>query len=535
MNLKNLNLQFCTTAIKFGTFAHAAVVQGATIDTCGTGIDTTNSGEFGSLVILDCTVTNSGPVVKFHDSSNDAGPRQNQIVIENLSHSGTNPIAVDDNNNPKLPSTNSVDTWVWGNESPGNFQTGKLSTTTRLGQLLAGGKYFTKAQPTYGQFAADQFVNVKAVPGFPVKGDGSTDDSASLNAILLQNAQNCKISYFPYGVYIVQNTLYIPPNSRIVGEVWSVISGNGPNFFQPTNPQPVVMVGKPNEVGVAEISDMRFTVRDVLQGATILQVNMAGNAPGDVGFWNTHITVGGTADTLVNTRCGGPDTSDCKAAFALVHLTASSSAYIENMWGWVADHSLDGGDHQNIASGRGMLVESTKATWLTGTAFEHNTLYNYNFHNAQNVYAGMMQTETAYWQGQGSMRNAPDPWVPLPAFGDPDWSWCSSPTDQKCRMGLAANVDGGSNIFLYAAAFWTFFHGEVSTCFNCPATECGADCITNQARVTNNPRSLFWYGVNTRCATTILLDGVSNPKEFNNPGGWSPGGVVAGYLQFSAA
>jgi len=102
-------------------------------------------------------------------------------------------------------------------------------------------------------------------------------------------------------------------------------------------------------------------------------------------------------------------------------------------------------------------------------------------------------------------------------------------------MGLATNINGGNNIFLYAGAFWTFFHGETLTRYNFPGTTCGSDCITNQARVTGNPTNLYWYGVNSRCATTIILDGNANPAESNNPGGWSPGGVIAGYLEFSAA
>ena len=48
--------------------------------------------------------------------------------------------------------------------------------------------------PTYAGYGTDQIVNVKAVSGFPVKGDGMTDDSASLNAILQQNAANCKVT-----------------------------------------------------------------------------------------------------------------------------------------------------------------------------------------------------------------------------------------------------------------------------------------------------------------------------------------------------
>lgn len=39
-------------------------------------------------------------------------------------------------------------------------------------------------------------------------------------------------------------------------------------------------------------------------------------------------------------NCGGtPD--ECKAAYMMIHLTATSSAYIKYMWLWTADHDLD--------------------------------------------------------------------------------------------------------------------------------------------------------------------------------------------------
>ncbi|KAL8811223.1 MAG: hypothetical protein Q9223_007579 [Gallowayella weberi] len=293
------------------------------------------------------------------------------------------------------------------------------------------------------------------------------------------------------------------------------------------------MVGKPGEVGTAQIQDIRFTVADIAPGAIILQVNMAGSNPGDVGFWNTHVTVGGTADSNVNVACGDSNTASCLAAFAMVHLTSSSSAYIENMWGWTADHSLERGGRQNIATGRGLLVEATKGTWLTGTGFEHNTLYEYNLHNAQNVFAPLQQTETAYWQGAGSRQNAPGPWTANSRYGDPDYSWCK-PGEQPCRMGLAQNIDGGSNLYLYGAAFWTFFHGETQTRYDDPATKCeGIVCITNQARVTGNPKNMYWYGINTKSADVMVLDGNENPNRFFHPGGWPPGGVIAAYLTFA--
>lgn len=333
------------------------------------------SNGLGSLVLLDSTSVNSGTTIKFHDSSNDGGNRNSQILIENLTHDNGNPIAEDSKGNVKLANTSHVDTWVWGNVTPGQYETGTSFNTNRPNVLLSGGKFFMKAQPTYAEYASDQIVNVKAVAGHTVKGDGYTDDSASLNAILADNAANCKISYFPYGVYIVKDTLIIPPGSRIVGEAWSVISGAGNAFKDARNPKAVVRVGNPGDVGVAEIQDMRFSVSEVLPGAKILEVNMAGSAPGDVGLWNTIVTVGGTAETSISTGCTNQDTSQCMAAYMVMHLTKSSSAYIENFWGWTADHNLDGGSgYTVISTGRGVLVESTKGTWLTGTGSEHHWL-----------------------------------------------------------------------------------------------------------------------------------------------------------------
>ena len=135
------------------------------------------------------------------------------------------------------------------------------------------------------------------------------------------------------------------------------------------------------------------------------------------------------------------------------------------MWAWTADHELDLSNHDQttIYNARGILVESTVATWLYGTASEHNTLYNYNLYSARNVLATMQQSETPYWQGPGIPNNAaPNPWQVDATFGDPDYSWCTNSSDLTCPMALAQNIDGGSNLYLYGAAFWTFFDGGVT-------------------------------------------------------------------------
>ena len=98
-------------------------------------------------------------------------------------------------------------------------------------------------------------------------------------------------------------------------------------------------------------------------------------------MWDTHFRIGGAKGTnLDSTVCnknGGVITDKCKGAFASLHLTPSSSAYLENVWAWTSDHDLDN-DHSQVSiyNGRGVLIESTNGpVWMYGTASEHNVLY----------------------------------------------------------------------------------------------------------------------------------------------------------------
>ena len=487
------------------------------------------SNGLGSMVLLDSTSTNSGPVVRFYDSSHDSGNRNSQIIIENLTHDNSNAIAVDSTGNVRLAATSHVETWLWGTLVPGDFETGATKTTRRASNLLSGDKYFIKAQPSYANYSSEDVVNVKTVSGLAVKGDGETDDTKALNTILAQNAANCKITYIPFGVYRVSDTINIPVGSRVVGEAWSVISGFGSAFKDTSKPKAVVRIGNPGDVGLVEIQDMRFSVSEVLPGAKVVEINAAGSQPGDVGLWNTMVTVGGTAETSISNVCTSQDTKDCMAAYMVMHLTETSSAYIENFWGWTADHNLDSDSLLTIIStGRGILVESTKATWLTGTGAEHNWLYNYNFHNAANVFAGLLQTESPYMQGSGEYEMAPAPWTADPQIGDPDFSWCGA-QDQKCRSALATNIDGGANLALYNSAAWAFFDGYWNGLYN---EACTGKCQTNMMRVANNPQNLVWYSIGTRMTDVMVLDGKTNPTEANHPGGWE--GIIQAYAEFSA-
>lgn len=403
---------------------------------------------------------------------------------------------------------------------------GKFLPYTERGNLVdATGNYFTKSLPQYQDYPPSAFVSVKDVGA---KGDGQTDDTMAIQNALTTYA-GCKILYFPHGVYLVTDTIYVPPNTRIVGEVWSTISASGPAFNSSSAPRSMLQVGRPGDVGVVEFTDMLFTVADVLPGAILVEVNMRGANQGDVSFHNTHYRIGGAADSRTETACQTTG-SPCPAAFLLTHLTETSSAYIENAWLWSADHDLDGSYNQQIGTGRGMLIEATEATWLVGTGSEHHTLYAYQMNNAANVYGAMLQVETPYWQPDP---RAPAPWTPNATWFDPTFEGCAQNVSQ-CYMQWSLRIIGAEThtLPLYGMGFWVFFNGPNYGACTGPGGVCQINILDLEDLRKGDHVEL--YNVNTRGVQNMITVGGSGglgvATTAENPGSW--GGVLAAYLGY---
>ncbi|KAH8904793.1 glycoside hydrolase family 55 protein [Coniochaeta sp. PMI_546] len=492
-----------------------------TFDTCGTGVHHT-SGSAPWIALIDAKSVNSG--VTF---ITDGYP---SFVIENLSKDTNSDVA-------RVPSgtvlgaQSHVNTFSYGNTVGRNPVYGATtSTNNRPAALAPGGNYPVLPAPNYANNPVTDFINVKDPAqngGHTVLGDHSIDESGVLNQVLQYAAANNKIAYFPFGKYRVDSTLLIPKGSRIVGEAWATITGNGAFFKDSNNPKPVVAVGNGGDVGTAQIQDMRFTVSDVLPGAIIVQFNMAGSSPGQVALWNSLVTVGGTlgASALTNT-CTDPS-NECKAAFIGMHFAPTSSAYVENVWNWVADHMTEGSGGSSIAAKGGALVEATKGTWIHALGSEHWWLYQLNLRKASNVLVSLLQTETNYDQGDHVQQTPPAPWVAdVTNWGDPDFSWCGG-GDTRCRMGFANYINGGSNIYTYASASWAFFSGPgYQSC-------AGAyQCQNVMHWIQQTPSNLQAFGLCSKdtWATLRLADGTNIQTQGSFQGSWpGTGGDVGRY------
>lgn len=242
---------------------------------------------------------------------------------------------------------------------------GGLVETSRPKALVNDtGSYNTVVPPTYAEYDVAQVINIKSVPDYPVRGDGVGDDTVGIQAIINLASEEGKVVFFPHGIYLVSDTIIVPPNSRLVGEAWTQISATGSKFSDAKRPTPMVKIGQEGDVGVAQLSDFIFTVAETLPGAVLLQVNMAGSAPGDVGVFNTHFRIGGAFGTKTKTECSNP--ANCLAARLSLHTTSGASLYLENSWSWTADHDLDGSNTVYPGTGAGYLIESRGGTWILG-------------------------------------------------------------------------------------------------------------------------------------------------------------------------
>lgn len=179
---------------------------------------------------------------------------------------------------------------------------------------------------------------------------------------------------------------------------------------------------------------------------------------------------------------------------------------------WLADHQLDSDPNQTmitVFSGRGLLIESTTGpTWLYGTAVEHNVLYQYQFANTANIYAGFIQTETPYFQSDPP---APAPFVTNSAFQDPNFATicAGSANATLCQKAFGLRVVGSDQALVYGAGLYSFFEkGSTCKCF-CFSVFFLDSILHLKWRLSFFPIYIFTdFGfiacLNNNCQTTVL-------------------------------
>ena len=125
------------------------------------------------------------------------------------------------------------------------------------------------------------------------------DETSGVQNFLNAAAASGQIAYFDHGAYVIGDTINVPINLKITGEIFPLIMVSGPNFQDQFNPRVAWRVGNPGEVGSVEMSELVFETRGPCPGAIMVQWNIKGSSPGATGMWDSHFRIGGTAGTLL--------------------------------------------------------------------------------------------------------------------------------------------------------------------------------------------------------------------------------------------
>jgi hypothetical protein len=213
------------------------------------GGDKSTGQSLGSLVLVDTIIANTprGIVTTLYSENSTS------FYLQNVGFFNTETAVTDDSTGNALLAGGDqvvVDSWGFGrvtDDTPDTgttfFANGEYLPVMDRNTALLGDAYdhlapnfFTRRRPGYLDVAVSKVMNVKALGAM---GDGVSDDTNVLNSILEGAANTSSVVFFPYGVYLVTDTLRVPLGSRIIGQVWPQIMGTGDKVshtpFLPTN------------------------------------------------------------------------------------------------------------------------------------------------------------------------------------------------------------------------------------------------------------------------------------------------------------
>ncbi|PSN72002.1 exo-beta 1,3 glucanase-like protein [Corynespora cassiicola Philippines] len=488
------------------------------ISDCGTAFSMTGGAsagklEVGSVVIIDSQISNTPTFVDQAWSRTTTPTGAGQLILENIALSNV-PVAVKGPSGTVLQGgSTTIKAWGQGNkytpDGPEKFQ-GNLPGVNRPAGLLDGDKIHSVSKPQYEHLSLDSIISARSAGA---KGDGKTDDTTAVQNAINRSVQENKVLFFDHGNYKVTDTIYVPPGARMVGEAFSVVLANGPKFGSNTEPHPVFQIGKPGESGSIEWSDMIVATQGPTPGAVLIEYNL--KTTKGSGLWDVHTRIGGAKGTeLQVAECPILTVKDeCMAAYMNVHVTKdAANAYFENNWFWTADHDLDDWNSTRTAifTGRGLLIESANH-WLWGNGVEHHALYQYQFANAKDIFAGFIQTETPYYMPEPDAKSQPYPLNA--ALNDPDYA-------KSCPPGICdawgLRVLNSQNVLIYGGGLYSFFKVYSTDCSRADAPNGLREC-QNQIFSVEGNSTLNAYALSQVGALQMLtINGVDKAKWSDN-------------------
>lgn len=423
-NVRNITFYNCETGL-YQNWGWSWSYKSLAFHDCQIAVDMTRGDEVpsvGGILIADSEIYNCDYGILVAFSSNSTPTSSGSLVLDNILFENTEAGVLYKNGTVIVPGNQRIDSYLQGKVYTAEDRIQHVGDKdcyrpaadgSRIQQLVnqpikspsllgPDGKFVERSKPQYEGVPVENFVSIM---DFGCSNDGYTDVTACVQRFFNSLEGTDNIGFIDHGAYIITDTVYVPPNVRVIGEVWPLMMVTGDNFQDQFNPRVAFRVGNPGEKGTTELVEILFETRGPTPGAIMMEWNLECTGPATCGAWDTHWRIGGSNGTaLQNYNCKKTPTvahganPACWCAFLLVHFTRSAKNVLwSHNWLWVSDHELDlpGKDQIDLYNGRGMLVESEGPLWLYGSGSEHSMLYNYQFGGASNIYLGFLQSETA--------------------------------------------------------------------------------------------------------------------------------------------
>lgn len=513
---RNITVKDASVAAVYLNWDWVWTFKGLTVVNSPVGVDVASG--IGSALLIDADFSQTGIAVRTQFAGKNG---EGSLVLDNVRYNNPgNGVIVQNSGATALPAgggTTTVKTWVQGyiwQNGASNLGSKDISSQTpsRPSSLVNGdGTYFEMTRPNYvGMTQVD-------VTTLGLVGDGKTDNAKALQTAV-NNYANRAVLFFPHGIYNFESTVVIPPGTRMVGQVWSVLAATGGGFQNAQNPIPMLQIGNRGQTGVVQLVDFMISTVGPVPGAVLILWNMhdPANAPGSNGLWDVHYRIGGAIGTNMQPgNCpqgdgGSAPASQCAGSWGLLHVSDTANLYMENVWGWTADHDIDQGSNVNIYNTRGFLCESQGPMWLYGTAMEHSILYQYNFVNARNVFMGAIQTETPYFQ--------PSKNTPFSPNAPTDPTYCNN--DARCNMAYGLVLRNTTDTWIYGTGLYSFFDTWNQQCL-----QGTPNCQINMIQVENS-KGIHAFALSTYGSEYILSSDESYSQASANPSTFCSTGIV---------
>jgi hypothetical protein len=182
---------------------------------------------FASALFIDSAFHNVSTAVLIPPL--EKGARAIGVVLDNIRLEDVDRAVADSSGTTVLAAEERIFHWALGAVYPpdrASHESGMVAGYRRDRRLLDGdGAFFERPRPQYEGLSAEEVVRVKDLG---VKGDGVTDDTASLQLALYESLG--RVLIIDAGSYVLRDTVTIPLGSRIVGEAWPRFVAAGPYF-----------------------------------------------------------------------------------------------------------------------------------------------------------------------------------------------------------------------------------------------------------------------------------------------------------------